>query len=1335
MSDEVRVLSCAPVRGAIACVVLAFLALAACGALPSSAGAVAKAPKLNPEGIERFSQNPSGEHPYFACPPATEVRMSCDAVVVPRGAKPAIRRQRRELGLVGKGITPALEGSGVEGGFSPADLRSAYNVPEAGGKGMTIAIVDAWGYPNAESDLSTYRAQYGLPPCTTANGCFRKVNQKGEEANYPPLETLLSWDLESALDLDMASAMCPECKLLLVEANNEQNINLGPAVNKAAELGATVISNSWGGEERDTEAEEDSLYYSHPGTPIFFSSGDFGYGAEYPSSSSKVVSVGGTSLTKDQSKRGWHESAWTGAGSGCSAFEKKPEWQTDTGCANRSTSDVSAVADPKTPVAVYAKGWAEKGSKAPGWVLLGGTSASAPILAGIEVRASEAERAKGAKLFWEQGAEGKLFDVTEGYNGTCGESPYLCSGKGGYDGPTGWGTPGAARPGPPVAGAYEPSEIRPISATLNGVVNPNGGGTTTYNFEYGTTTAYGFIGNKKSIPTGTSPIAVSMPIAGLTGNTTYHYRIYAQNSLGKTYGADNTFVASRWSFQDEPLETERDWFDTDRSGSAHGGVSCSSASDCIAIGSHLVKYESDSYQETHIGERYLYGRSPLAEHWDGSNWVRLSPIVPHEIDDYIESPFYRVSCTSATFCMLQGENFDFRKAGEEGGLPLLERWNGSELTLAPAVIPSDAYVDAKGFRHVGLGLLSCVSSSYCLTIGGYQAKDPEGNPVSKNMTQVWNGKNWEIVATQAAEGAFVGPVDLSCISPTWCMAIGENTEAGAPTVHISIWNGVKWSTQPSTYSGIVQSLSCTSSTSCVMVGTNPKYGWEEYSGLARVWNGSSWTSSSPGAGRFEDVSCLEPNWCLAVGYTGSYEKGGFLLPPRHVASRWDGSKWTVEDPPFPARSVASHTSELTAVSCKGTGCTAVGVFRDPAGIAPEAARLTLAPQNLTAPVVSPSTLVYEGVRESTTSGTWDGEAGSFSYQWQRCNAEGKECSNVAGATSSNYTPVAADVGKTLVAKVTAGGPGGSATTEAASNPTAKVQGVGGTSEYLLPAGSEPNGIALGPDGNLWFTEFGTSKIGKITASGTVTEYSLPSGSKPSDVTAGPDGKLWFTESGTTKIGKITTSGTVTEYALAAGAKVNGITAGPDGKLWFTNCASSSNQSIGKITTSGAVTEYPLSGSSCVSRIAPGPDGNLWFTQGVAESRVGKITTSGAITLYSLPASSNPGVITEGPDEEMWFTIRKNKATKIGKITTSGAITEYPLSLEASSPNGIVAGPDGNLWFADLGTGAMGRITTSGTISEYGLPVGFKGPSQVAVGPDSRIWFTGPGSSRIAAMVP
>jgi hypothetical protein len=164
MSEDARFLRL-PMQGVFARTAFAAVTLlAAWCAAPTSAGAASKAPKIDvTPGVERFSQNPSEERPYFACPPATKERMSCEAIVVPPKAKPAVRRQRRELGLVGKGATPALEGGGVEGGFSPADLRSAYNLPEAGGKGMTIAIVIAFGYPNAESDLKTYRPSTACP--------------------------------------------------------------------------------------------------------------------------------------------------------------------------------------------------------------------------------------------------------------------------------------------------------------------------------------------------------------------------------------------------------------------------------------------------------------------------------------------------------------------------------------------------------------------------------------------------------------------------------------------------------------------------------------------------------------------------------------------------------------------------------------------------------------------------------------------------------------------------------------------------------------------------------------------------------------------------------------------------------------------------------------------------------------------------------------------------------------------------------------------------------------------------------------------------------------------
>jgi streptogramin lyase len=1170
------------------------------------------------------------------------------------------------------------------------------------------------------------------------------VNQKGEEGNYPPLEWFGAWDLEGALDLDMASAMCPECNLLLVQADDNYNANLGAAVNRAAELGADVISNSWGGLERAAETEEDSLYYDHPGIPLLFASGDSGYGAGYPSSSPDVISVGGTSLNKDSSKRSWHESAWSGAGSGCSIYEEKPEWQTDTGCANRTTSDVSAVADPKTPVSVYAKGWGGGGSKTPGWVLLGGTSAATPILAGIEARASEAERIKGARLFWEQGPEGKLFDVAEGYNGNCAPSIYLCSGRAGYDGPTGWGTPGAVRPGPPVVGAYEVSNVGLSKATLNGVVNPNGA-STTYYFEYGTTTSYGMGEEVGSLSTGTSPVEVSAPITGLTWNTTYHYRIRAVNSKGSTYGADHTFISSRWSVQEQELEVSTDWLDA--GGATKGDVSCSSASNCIAVGIHLVQFEIDGYKEEleevekgelppgFLGPQYAYGNSPLALHWDGTKWTKLTPIVPHQVDDFIESRFYDISCTSSTFCMALGSNLAQRKEGEEGSSALVELWNGSEFTLAPAAVPSDIYTDAKGFRHWGLGEISCTSSTFCLATGSYTAKGEGGGSVSKQMTQVWNGTKWEIVANQAKAGAFYGVIDLACTSSTWCIAIGTDEKFA----YTSRWNGSKWSTQTS-FVGHFEGLTCVSSTSCMAVGAIPKAAHEEFEGLAQKWDGSEWTPTYPGTGLFEDVSCLTASWCIAVGHTGGHvDNNGYDLAPVLTASRWNGSSWTIEKPVMPPQAVITQESELARVSCKGTDCFAIGMFRNPTDRAPLVERLSLPPENLTPPVVSPSATVYEGVPESTTDGTWAGEIGSFSYQWQRCNAEGKECASISGATNINYTPVAADVGKTLVAKVTAGGAGGSSPVEAVSKPTAKVVALGQVSAFSLPTGSHPYEITAGSDGNLWFTMPDKDKIGKVTTSGTVAEYSLPVGTRPYGITAGPDGKIWFTAQGTNRIGFMLTSGAGWgTYSRPAGSAPVGITTGSDGLLWYTNWGTGK---VGKFDPCcpKEYTEYTLPSGSGPSRITKGPDGNLWFVD-VSKETINKMTTSGVLTGYAVPSKSAPTAITAGLDGCgcLWFTVYGKD--KVGKIMTTGAITEYALAAN-SRPDGIALGPDGNLWVTEWGTNKkIARVTESGAVTEFSTPAGMSHMRGIVAGADNRMWFTAEstaegGTDQIGAITP
>lgn len=322
-------------------------------------------------------------------------------------------------------------------GYGPADLQSAYKLPSStAGSGQTVAIVDAYDDPNAEADLGVYRSQFGLPPCTTANGCFRKVNQAGG-TSYPRANG--GWAEEISLDLDMVSAICPNCHILLVEASSASFTNLGAAVNEAAKLSATEISNSYGGSESSSDTSYDATYFNHPGIAITVSSGDGGYGVEYPAASQYVTAVGGTSLAKASSTaRGWTETAWSGAGSGCSKYDAQQIWQTSlslSGCSNRIVADVSAVADPNTGVSVY-DSYTYRGLS--GWLVFGGTSVSSPIIASVYALAGNAKSVIYGSYPYSHTSS--LFDVTSGSNGSCGGS-YLCTAGPGYDGPTGLGTP------------------------------------------------------------------------------------------------------------------------------------------------------------------------------------------------------------------------------------------------------------------------------------------------------------------------------------------------------------------------------------------------------------------------------------------------------------------------------------------------------------------------------------------------------------------------------------------------------------------------------------------------------------------------------------------------------------------------------------------------------------------------------------------------------------------------------------------------------------------------------------------------------------------------------
>ena len=384
------------------CSALTFAALAA------SAVADSSAPSPAPAGVN--------DRPACTAAPADGVR--CDALVVTDAAGRAL-------------ATPSPSG------FGPQQFHGAYDLPLVAVSPKTIAIVDAFDSTTIESDLGVYDAAFALPPCTTANGCFTKVNQHGQPGPYPRIDN--GWAPEIALDVETAHATCQNCRILLVEADSAHFRDIAAAEDTAVALGADVISNSFGGARPGVRAK---AAFEHPGIAIVASTGDAGFGVQFPADSPFVVAVGGTSLQVTSNAPGVYgyggETAWSGAGSGCSAQFAAQPWQLHdpswplTGCgAQRAMADVAADADPATGAAVYNSccGFV-------GWLKVGGTSVAAPLIAGVFGLAAGDAAFPGSLPY---GNRTGLHDVTSGSNGGCGT--IMCEAAVGYDGPTGLGSP------------------------------------------------------------------------------------------------------------------------------------------------------------------------------------------------------------------------------------------------------------------------------------------------------------------------------------------------------------------------------------------------------------------------------------------------------------------------------------------------------------------------------------------------------------------------------------------------------------------------------------------------------------------------------------------------------------------------------------------------------------------------------------------------------------------------------------------------------------------------------------------------------------------------------
>lgn len=331
-------------------------------------------------------------------------------------------------------------------GLTPSQVARFYGFDQVAnqGQGQTIAIVDAYDDPNIESDLAVFSNMFGLSPCTTLNGCFKKIYA----AKRKP-RTDGGWSLEMALDVEWAHAIAPQAKIILVEAASSSLADLMRAVDVAVKNGASVVSMSFGGSEFSSESSYDG-HFSASGVTFTASSGDSGTGGEYPAASQRVVAVGGTTMSSDSAGNYLGETAWNGSGGGQSSYEAEPAWQKSFGIPNdpaalRGIPDVAYGADPNTGFSVYSS-VATQGQS--GWFQVGGTSAGAPQWAALFAIANSTRVALGKATL--SGSSPYLYsmasgayawnyhDITSGTNGTCGA---LCIATANYDYVTGLGSP------------------------------------------------------------------------------------------------------------------------------------------------------------------------------------------------------------------------------------------------------------------------------------------------------------------------------------------------------------------------------------------------------------------------------------------------------------------------------------------------------------------------------------------------------------------------------------------------------------------------------------------------------------------------------------------------------------------------------------------------------------------------------------------------------------------------------------------------------------------------------------------------------------------------------
>jgi hypothetical protein len=1220
-------------------------------------------------------------------------------------------------------------GTAAPSADTPAWLQQAYDLTylsQTGGSGTTVAVTEVGDDPTSESDLATWRSTYGLPACTTANGCFAKVNQTGQQSGYPSTASS-GWQQESALDVDAISALCPHCSILVVEANSASSTDLDAALQEAVTLGATIVSNSWSAES----SQPISGTYTFPGVSVIASTGDHGYigaGADaYPAALPGVTAAGGTNLaattTSAPSARGFTEAAWAlsssdwGGGSGCDTQESKPSWQTDSGCTGRSYADVSADADPYTGLDIYST------SGGPG--LAGGTSLASPLIAAYEAVTG----INGASPSWAYTDSSLLSDPTTsangttvgGDNGTCATGIlYVCSAGVGYDGPTGVGsisgdvvTGGPGIGGPSVSsGGSQNTYARSASATtatLAGGVYPNSLDTS-YHWEYGATTSYGQQTTAADVGAGQAAVPVTDTITGLTPSTTYDSRLVAVNADGTTYGYNTTFT-------------------TASAGSVAPVNSTLPAISGTATQGQTLTATTGAWGPSPTGYTYQWQRSA-----DGANWTNISGATSSaytsaaaDVGDDIDVVVSATDAWGSTNATATQIGPIASAAPVNTSQPVLSGTakQGDVLTSSSSWSPAGAHLTYQWQRSADgttwTNISGSTNSSDTLTV----ADEGDGVRVVVTATNSYGSAT----ATSQSVGPIHSNPPVASADPavsgtpqrSFTLAATQGTWSGAQNTYSYQWarspDGTTWT-----------NISGASSASYQLTAADEG---DEVRVVVTASNVDGLASAASAA--TTPIGGDPPQNTTAPSITGTAERSMALTATQGT---WSGTGNTYDyqwqrdtgDGYLDIVNATNPAYTLTAAD-EGAEIRVVISATNPDGTIVQASQPTALvqsapPANTAAPAITGSAQRASAL--TAGQGTWQGLGNTYSYQWQS-SADGTTWTNITGATSSGYTPGVADESTQLRVDVTATNADGTAT--ASSQPTSAI-----------PAA--PPVATTAPSFTGTVQRSGTLTGNQGVWSGIGNSYGL-------QWQRSADGTTWTNITGATS-GSYTLG--VADEGDTVRLKVTAVN--PDGTVTAVSAPSSTIQSAPPVTTATpTVTGTAQRGSTLTATAGSWSGiGNSYNDQWQRSTDTGSTWTnvSGATAL-----TYSPGLTDEGDELRLQVTASNADGTVIATSAPTAAVaTSAPSDTTAPAVTGsaqrggsVTAGQgswggQGNTYSYQWQRSADGSTwtnITSATSSGYAPTVADEGDTLRAVvtatNPDGTVSASSAATSAVTGAAP